>query len=278
VDLRIFETFPQFHHKPLVILRLLLIKQDLTWGVYVTDHAVPHQCSILNQFPSTLDKEILLNLINAVSSASVCQGNFADRYIAMARIRKGIFTSQNGEVIAYLDQSFCITVNEEQHSATIRHAKCELLVVGNLCGPCYGFRDTLRSLFSKLRKKSVIPSVYTNTRFLRTPQKSARIKSLQKAVRIKTRQLKQLRMRLDNLLDSNGVVVTDDLTHDIEKVVDKHHVLEEDEFKRVFWEQQVSVPCAYKMLSMISVLSYRLLHGKQRRMEFDGTLYSYDGV
>jgi len=81
-----------------------------------------------------------LQLINTVSSTSVCLGNFADRYIAMAKIQKGIFTSHSGEVVAYLDQSFCVTVNGEQQSATIRHVKRELLVVS---APCYGFRDTL---------------------------------------------------------------------------------------------------------------------------------------
>jgi len=240
VELKIFETFRQFHLKPLIILRLLLIRQDLSWEVYVADHAVPHQCGIISQFPSSVNSESLLNLINAVSSASICQGNFADRYVAMARMRKGIFTSQCGEVVAYLDQSFCVVVSGEQHSATIRHAKCELLVVGNICALCYGFRDTLRSLFSKLRKRSIVPSVYTNTRFLKTPQKSARIKSLQKAIRIKTRQLKQLRMRINSILETNGVAVADDLRGDLEKVVENHKVMEEDEFKRVFWEQQVS--------------------------------------
>ena len=217
-----------------------MIKEDLTWEAHVADHAVPHQCAILDRFPSSVNNESLISLLTAVSSANICQGNFADRYIAMAKIRKGIFTSQGGGIVAYLDQSFCVMVNGEQHSATIRHVKCELLVFGNLCAPCDGFRNTLRSLFSKLRNRSAVPSVYTNTRFLRTPQKSDRIKSLQRALRIKTRQLKQLRRRLDSILEHDGVAVADDLRCDLEKVVDNHQVLEEDEFKRIFWEQQVN--------------------------------------
>ena len=103
---RIFENFGQFHLKSLVILRLLLIKEDLTWEAYVADHAVPHQCAILDQFPSSLKNESLISLLNTVHSANICRGNFADRYIAMAKIRKGIFTSQEGGTMAYLDQSF----------------------------------------------------------------------------------------------------------------------------------------------------------------------------
>ena len=245
-ELRIFEIFRQVLHKPMVILRLLLIKHDLTWEVYLADHTVPRHCAIFSHFPPSITNDILLSLIGAVSSASICQGNFEERYITMARIRKGIFTSQNGETVAFLDESFCVVVDGKQYSATIRHAKCELLINSNLCPSCNGFRDILRALFSKHRNSSDIPSIYTNTRFLRTPQKTARIISLQKAIRVKNRQLKQLRMRLSNILDDNGVVVADDLRCDLEKVVDSHQVLEKDEFKRIFWEQQVTSYKSYK--------------------------------
>jgi len=78
------------------------------------------------------------------------------------------------------------------------------------------------------------------------PQKSDLIKSLQKALRIKTRQLKQLRRRLNSILEHDGVAVADDFKCDLEKVVDNHQVLEEDEFKQIFWEQQVDHVPIYK--------------------------------
>jgi len=61
----------------------MLIKQDLSWEVYIADHAILHQCP---RFPSSVNRESLLNLINAVSSASICHGNFADGHIAMVRM------------------------------------------------------------------------------------------------------------------------------------------------------------------------------------------------
>lgn len=79
VELRIFETFRQVYHKPMVILRLLLIKHDLTWEVYVGDHTVPPWCAILSNFPPLLNGETLLNLIGAVSSVSICRGNCEER-------------------------------------------------------------------------------------------------------------------------------------------------------------------------------------------------------
>lgn len=161
-----------------------------------------------------------------------------------------------------MDQSFCVLIDGKQHSATIRHAKCELLIDGNLCASCSGFRDTLQALFSKQRNRSDIPSMYTNTRFLRTPQKTACVISLQKAIRIKNRQFQQLRVRLSNILDNNGAVVADDLRCDLEKVVDSHQVLEV-KFKRVFWEQQVAM---HDSLNLLCILyPFRLLHGKQKK-------------
>jgi len=50
--------------------------------------------------------------------------------------------------------------------------------------------------------------------------------------------------------------VTDDLRHDLENIADNHQVLKEDEFKRIFWEQQVDlVPmCECLHCKMFSVL------------------------
>ena len=50
-----------------------MIKEDLTWEAHVADHAVPHHRAILNRFPSSLNNESLMSLLNAVSSANICQ-------------------------------------------------------------------------------------------------------------------------------------------------------------------------------------------------------------
>ena len=155
------------------------------------DHIVSHQCAILSDFSRSINNETIFDLIGAVSSAKICQGTFEERYITMAWIRKGTFTSQDGKIIAVLDESFCIMVDGKEYSATIRHTKCELLIDGNLCASCNSFQNVLRALFSKPKNRADTPSLFTNTRFLRTPQKSARIMSLQKAMWIKNRQLKQ---------------------------------------------------------------------------------------
>ena len=78
-------------------------------------------------------------------------------------------------------------------------------------------------------------------RYLRTPQRSAYIKSLQTALRTKHRQLQRMKVKLNHLMESNSCIkVDDDLTSDIAKVIENTRVLQGDEFKRIFWEQQVA--------------------------------------
>lgn len=83
------------------------------------------------------------------------------------------------------------------------------------------------------------PSLYTNIRWLKTPQKTARLISLRKAIKTKNRQLKQLRMKLQVILEKDGVQVDELLQSDLEKIADVHSLVEGDDFKRIFWEQQV---------------------------------------
>ena len=40
-------------------------------------------------------------------------------------------------------------------------------------------------------------------------------------------------------MKTDGISVDAQLQRDLEKVADIHSVVEEDEFKRIFWEQQV---------------------------------------
>ena len=54
---------------------------------------------------------------------------------------------------------------------------------------------------------------------------------------MKNRQLKQLRMKLSVMVENDGILGDEQLQRDLVKVADIHSVVEEDEFKRVFWKQ-----------------------------------------
>ena len=240
-ELRCFEVVRQpSPHKPMTVLRLLLVNTDLTWQIYVGGHLVPTQSEILNNLPLMMTPELVVNTIYAISTANICAGNYEERFVTLACLRKGRFSSRNGEQMAFLDESFFVEVGGIQYNSTIRHWKCHLLIKDLICVPCNQFRNNFRALACKLsRCITGVPSLYTNIRFLRTPQKTARLISLRKSIKMKNRQLKQLRSKLSTIVKTDGISVDAQLQRDLEKVADIHSVVEEDEFKRIFWEQQV---------------------------------------
>ena len=228
----------------MVISRILIIKRNLSWVVYVDNHLISPNNDALNAFPSVISTNILLSLINSLHTSNVCSGNHDDSFISLARQKKGIFLSVDGQVVAVLHEMFGFMVNGELNSATIRHINCDILLTKEkvTCPSCTSYRNTLRALVPKSINSPISSklSSHANLRFLRTPQKRAHLVILQKAIRNKTRQLKRLTNRLKVLLENKASVsVDDELSCDIKRVIENHSVMEEDEFKRIFWEQQV---------------------------------------
>ena len=174
-------------HKPMVIVSMLLIQDNLTWKVYVADSLVPSQSLILKDIPTRVSRNSLPDLLSTVVKANICTGSYEERFVILAHARKGKFLSMSGETVAYLDESFCVQVDWVEYGSTIRHCDCQLLIEGLMCTPCYGFRNTLRSLAYKSSKLTLrVPSIYTNLQFLKTPQKIACMVSLRRAIKWKT--------------------------------------------------------------------------------------------
>ena len=94
-----------------------------------------------------------------------------------------------------------------------------------------------------------ILSSHTNIRFLRTPQRTARFVAVRKAIMNKNKQLQRLRMKLSSAVETDGILVDDELANDLHQVVnnksDHESVFKDDEFKRIFWDQQVLSYCVY---------------------------------
>ena len=127
---------------------------------------------------------------------------------------------------------FFVEVEGIQYNSTIRHWKCHLLIKGSICSLCNQFRNNPHVLACRLSSCTTgFPSLYTNIQFLRMPQKTARLISLRKSVKMKNRQLKQLRSKLSAIVETGGISVDAQLQRDLEKVADIHSVIEEDEFK-----------------------------------------------
>ena len=46
-----------------------------------------------------------MNTINVISTANICSGNYEERFVTLACLRKGRFSSRNDEQVAFLDKS-----------------------------------------------------------------------------------------------------------------------------------------------------------------------------
>ena len=100
-----------------------------------------------------------------------------------------------------------------------------------------------------LKTVSSVLSLHTNIRFLRTPQKIARFEAVRKAIKNKNKQLQRLKMKLSRAVKTDGIFVDDELSSDLQQVVDSkadhEPVFGNDEFKRIFWDQQVPIHAIY---------------------------------
>lgn len=79
-----------------------------------------------------------------------------------------------------------------------------------------------------------------NARYMKTPQWKSHLAALQRAIRNKNKQVQRLEKRLEQVLRSNSSVTLDDeLSNDLQMIIDQYKVIEKDDFRRIFWEQQV---------------------------------------
>lgn len=169
----------------------------------------------------------------------MCPGSPDERYVKMCE-EKGKLASTKGELTAYLDDKCSVVSAGKTLLKTVHHVNCELLIRGSRCQVCSLYRDTLCSMYANFTKQNA-PSASANHRYLTTLQKVQHIKSLKQARKNKQRQLQRLQKKLDDLTVTHGVVVDQALgsvLHHSRKDIDQ---LQHNDFKRVFWEQQVKL-------------------------------------
>lgn len=233
------------HTPPMMFSRMLLIDEEFTWQVYAADHLVPMENEILNSYPEKLSPAMLPKLIQKLDEVNLCQGNYEPRFVKIARLRKCRFISRAGQIVAILDEKVCINVDGALYFSTVRHVKCSILISSSLvCDTCVKYRDTLRALFSRFKIRPTVLSMHTNVKCLRTPQRDVYIKTLQRSVITKNRQIKRLKDKLKKLVNSEACSEQDEtFNSSIMKVVENHKMIEKDDFKRIFWEQQVHCTC-----------------------------------
>ena len=87
---------------------------------------------------------------------------------------------------------------------------------------CTSYRNTLRALVCKQKVQALKLHPNVNTRFLRTPQRSAH--------------------KLEKIVEDDSVAIDNNLSQDLQAVIANHSNDAEtvqDDFKRIFWQQQM---------------------------------------
>ena len=86
-------------------------------------------------------------------------------------------------------------------------------------------------------------SKFTNNRYLKSPEKAEKLRTLQKRAGAAEREVKRLQEAIEKLTLEHGVIVEQDLHDDLVAIMgsnneDIRSQFPEGSFRRLFWEQQ----------------------------------------
>ncbi len=236
---------PSTSTQPLVITHTLVVKNDFTWKLIVHGHEVLHLSTpLLSTIPEHLNKQSLAHLLTVIDSLKVCPGNTDERFIEMAKSLKGKFLTKSGEVRAYIDSGFPLSINKTVVSTTIRTNGCEIVTIGERCSKCDNYRGQLRMAHSRHSRKSSDSQKFTNNRYLNTPQKTKKLKSLQSRASVAEQEVKRLKLKIEKLTTLNGVIVDEPLHQELNNIMSEQNEsieskFPEGTFRGLFWKQQM---------------------------------------
>ena len=232
--------------QPLVITHTLLVNVDLSWELFVHGHKVDAgNTKVLSSIPFTLISfSSFRQLLDVIQSSTVCTGNPDPHFVGMIVSRKGKLLSPNGEIKAQLDSGFPVANGKQTYSKTVRTINCELLVNGEKCINCSKYRCTLRSLHSRYSSANQDASMHTNDRYLKTPQRTEKLKSLRSRCKFMEIEVKRLKTKIQESSDSKGVSVDEPLHQELRGIMVQRSdsilkAYPEGSFKRLFWDQQL---------------------------------------
>ena len=236
---------PSTSSQPLVISHTVTVNDDCTWSVLVHGHSVAKSCKALAFLPDKINFDCLQQLLSTLDKCWLCPGNPDKHFMKMARSRKNKFVSVTGETNAIVETGE-VRVGEELFHETIRHINCEIICDDPKprCAKCALYRPNLRVMYSRYQAKAnTEPSKFSNERYLNTPQKIKKIKSLKSKVHAAKVEIHKLQERIAKLTESEGVNVGRDFHKDMYSIMESNNEAiakqyPEGSFRRLFWEEQ----------------------------------------
>ena len=99
-------------------------------------------------------------------------------------------------------------------------------------------------MYSRFVHKATTSHKFANNRYLDTPQKAGKLKSLQARASVAEKEVQKLRLRIKESAESIGVNVDEPLHCDLLSIMEKENDSVKDKFpegtfRRLFWEEQL---------------------------------------
>ena len=142
----------QEHCPPLVVTRSLVISRvSQMWQVHIHGHLLnPSNIPSLANIPTTLNGDTASLLLKQLSQLRTCVGNPEEKFVSLGKAKKNsCFLSPNKEMVAYLDEYACVTLQNQVYTATVRSSKCHLLTDEERCPVCSKYRKNLLAQHSR---------------------------------------------------------------------------------------------------------------------------------
>ena len=225
------------------VTRCIVIQSDYTWKAFIHGRELAHSSIAVREIDDTIDSNTLQQLVNILDQYQVCHGNPEEQFVSLVENRNGCIKRQNGSVSAYLDKLLPV---DGVSCATVRSMQCDLISSGSKCASCSAYRKNLRAMVSSgkvsspVKRKRLDASSHTNYRYLHSPDLRERLHNSRKEICILSREVEQLKSRINKMTQSVGVTLDSELDSDIQAIMCDNDTLSHppDSFAKIFWDQQ----------------------------------------
>ncbi len=231
--------------QPPIITHSLRVNADLSWKLTVHGHEVtPTSTTLLSNIPEHINASTIMNLLSILEKCSICPGNCDERFVDMVNAHKGKLLARSGEVRAYCESGFPVSCGGSVVSTTVRTSACPIITPQGRCSLCNDYRKQLRMSHSRwIKKTQDSPQKFANDRFLTTPQRKKKMKSLQTRA-VTEQEVIRLRGRIEKSTSTNGVMVDVPLHESLNSIMSEHNdsiekQFPEGTFRPLFWEEQI---------------------------------------
>ena len=112
---------------------------------------------------------------------------------------------------------------------------------GGRCTACRAYRGQLRAMYRRWSTRRSQVAKYTNNRYLKTPEKERKMKTLRARVVAAKKHARKLKEEIERSTERNGIPVQENLNELLIRTMEEENRIIEEHFPAgsLFWEQQL---------------------------------------